>query len=58
MSYDDVSGIVAGACGNAAILAYANKLVPNDRPDLSYAVIFPGMTLVKILLVSVAPAFI
>jgi putative transport protein len=58
MSYDDVAGIVAGACGNAAILAYANKLVPNDRPDLGYAIIFPGMTLVKILCVSVAPAFL
>jgi putative transport protein len=58
MSYDDVAGIVAGACGNAAILAYANKLVSNDRPDLGYAIIFPGMTLVKILFVSIVPAFL
>jgi putative transport protein len=57
MSYDDVAGVVAGACGNPAILAYANKLAPNDRPDLGYAIIFPGMTLVKILFVSVVPAF-
>jgi putative transport protein len=33
-----------GACGNPAILAYANKLAPTDRPDIGYAMIFPGMT--------------
>jgi putative transport protein len=58
MPYEDVAGVVAGACGNPAILAYANKLAPNERPDLGYAIIFPGMTLVKILFVSVAPAFL
>jgi putative transport protein len=57
MSYDDLAGIVSGACGNAAILAFANKQVPNDRPDLGYAMIFPGMTIIKILFVSIAPAF-
>jgi putative transport protein len=58
MSYDDVAGIVAGACGNPAILAYSNKLVPNDRPDLGYAIIFPSMTLVKIFFVSIVSAFL
>jgi putative transport protein len=58
MSYDDVAGIVAGSCGNAAILAFANKQVPNDRPDVSYAMIFPGMTIVKILFVSIVPALL
>jgi putative transport protein len=58
MPYDDLSGIVSGACGNAAILAFSNKLVPNDRPDLNYAMIFPGMTIVKILFVSIVPAFL
>ncbi len=58
MPYDDLSGIVAGVCGNAAILAFANKQVPNDRPDIGYATIFPGMTIVKILFVSIAPAFL
>jgi len=56
--YDDLSGIVSGACGNAAILAFANKVVPNDRPDVNYAMIFPGMTIVKILFVSIVPAFL
>ena len=31
MPYDEVAGIVAGACGNPAILAYSNKLTPTDR---------------------------
>jgi putative transport protein len=58
MPFDDVAGIVAGACGNAGVLAYAGKLAPNDRPDYGYAIIFPGMTMVKILFVSIVPAFL
>ena len=57
MPYDEVAGIVAGACGNPAILAYSNKLTPTDRPDIAYAMIFPGMTIVKILFVDIVPAF-
>jgi putative transport protein len=51
MPFDDVAGIVAGACGNAGILAYTNRLAPTDGPDLGYAMIFPGMTIVKIFFV-------
>jgi putative transport protein len=57
MPYDEVAGIVAGACGNPAILAYANKLAPTDRPDIGYAMIFPGMTIMKILFVDIVPVF-
>lgn len=57
MPFDEVAGIVAGACGNPAILAYANKLLPSDRNDLGYAMIFPGMTIIKILFVDIVPAF-
>jgi putative transport protein len=57
MPYDELAGVVAGACGNPAILAYANKLAPTERPDLGYAMIFPGMTIVKILFVDIVPAF-
>jgi len=57
MPFDEVAGIVCGACGNPAILAYANKLTPTDRPDINYAMIFPGMTIVKILFVEIVPAF-
>jgi len=56
MPYDEVAGIVAGACGNPAILAFSNKLAPTDRPDIGYAMIFPGMTILKILFVDIAPA--
>lgn len=55
--FDEVTGIVSGACGNPAILAYANKLTPTDRPDVAFAMIFPGMTIVKILFVDIVPAF-
>jgi len=57
LPYDEIAGIVAGACGNPAILAYSNKLTPTDRPDIGYAMIFPGMTIVKILFVDIVPAF-
>jgi len=56
MPFDRVMGIIAGTCGNPAILAYINQLVPNEKPDLGYATIFPGMTVVKILFVSIVPA--
>jgi putative transport protein len=58
MPFDQVAGIVAGATGNPAILAYANKLAPTEEPDIGYAMIFPGMTIVKIILVDIAPALI
>ena len=58
MPYDQVAGIVSGACGNPAILAYSNKLTPTERPDIGYATIFPGMTIVKIVFVDVVPALL
>jgi putative transport protein len=57
LPYDELAGVVAGACSNPAILAYANKLAPTERPDLGYAMIFPGMTILKILFVDIVPAF-
>jgi putative transport protein len=54
MPFDDVAGIVAGACANPAILTYSNRLAPTERTDLGYAMIFPGMTIVKILFVVIA----
>jgi putative transport protein len=58
MPYDQVAGIVSGACGNPAILAYSNKLAPTERPDIAYAMIFPGMTIVKIVFVDIVPALL
>ena len=57
MPYGEVAGIVSGACSNPAILAYANKIAPTDAPDVTYAMIFPGMTILKILFVDIVPAF-
>lgn len=51
LPFDSVTGIVAGATGNPAILAFANRIAPTDRPDIGYAMIFPSMTMLKILLV-------
>ncbi|QJD93369.1 YidE/YbjL duplication [Duganella dendranthematis] len=51
LPFDSVAGIVAGATGNPAILAFANRIAPTDRPDVGYAMIFPSMTVLKILLV-------
>jgi putative transport protein len=45
------------ACGDPAIFAYSNKLTPTDRPDIGYAMIFPGMTIVKIVFVDIVSAF-
>ncbi|MFL9961433.1 TrkA C-terminal domain-containing protein [Paraburkholderia sediminicola] len=56
LPFDEVAGIVTGACGNPAILAFANKLTPTDKPDIGYAMIFPAMTIVKILFVDILPA--
>jgi putative transport protein len=58
LPFDRVAGILAGATGNPAILAYANKLAPGEEPDIGYAMIFPGMTIVKIILVDIAAALI
>ena len=58
MPFDELAGILAGATGNPAILAYANKLTPTDKPDVGYAMIFPGMTIIKILFVDIVPALL
>ena len=54
MKYDDLLGIASGATGNPSILAYGNQLTPTGRPDMGYAMIFPGVgTILKIVLVQV-----
>lgn len=49
--FDMAVGIMAGATGNPAILAFANRQAPTDKPDIGYAMIFPSMTVLKILIV-------
>ena len=53
IAYDDLLGIAAGATGNPAILVYATRMAPTERPDIGYAMIFPSMTIVKVIAVQV-----
>ena len=54
--YDDLLGVASGATGNPAILVYATRMAPTERPDVGYAMIFPSMTILKILFVNIAAA--
>jgi len=56
LPYDAVAGIAAGSTGNPAIFTYAAKLAPSERVDVGYAMIFPGMTIIKMLFVNVVHA--
>jgi putative transport protein len=51
--YDDLVGVASGATGNPAILVYSTKMAPTERPDIGYAMIFPSMTIVKVISVQV-----
>ena len=51
--YDDLVGVASGATGNPAILVYSTKMAPTDRPDIGYAMIFPSMTIVKVIAVQI-----
>ncbi|MBC8751188.1 putative transport protein [Paraburkholderia sp. WC7.3g] len=56
LSFDTSVGVICGATGNPAILAFANRIAPTDQPDIMYAMIFPSMTIVKVLFVQIAIA--
>lgn len=58
LPFDAAIGVICGATGNPGILAFANRIVPTDRPDLGYAMIFPSMTAAKIIFVQVAAALL
>jgi putative transport protein len=49
--FDDLVGVASGATGNPAILVYSTRMAPTDRPDIGYAMIFPTLTLVKVIAV-------
>jgi putative transport protein len=51
--YDDLVGVASGATGNPAILVYSTKMAPTEQPDIGYAMIFPSMTLVKVIAVQI-----
>jgi putative transport protein len=54
LPFDTTVGVIAGATGNPAILAFASRVVPTEQPDVGYAMIFPSMTVAKILFVQIA----
>lgn len=56
LPFDTSIGVISGATGNPAILAFASRVAPTDRPDVGYAMIFPSMTIFKIIFAQVAAA--
>jgi len=53
LPYDDLLGVASGATGNPAILVYATRMAPTERPDIGYAMIFPSATIVKVIAVQI-----
>jgi len=51
--YDDLVGVASGATGNPAILVYSTRMAPTERPDIGYAMIFPSMTIAKVVAVQI-----
>ena len=51
--YDDLVGVASGATGNPSILVFSNGMAPTGRPDIGYAMIFPSMTIVKVIAVQI-----
>jgi putative transport protein len=51
--YDDLLGVASGATGNPAILVYSTRMAPTERPDIGYAMIFPSMTITKVIAVQI-----
>jgi putative transport protein len=51
--YDDLVGVASGATGNPAILVYSTRMAPTERPDIGYAMIFPSMTMAKVIAVQI-----
>jgi putative transport protein len=58
LPFDTALGVICGATGNPAILAFASRIAPTDRPDVGYAMIFPSMTILKILFVQIAAVLV
>lgn len=54
LPFDTAIGVISGATGNPAILAFASRTAGTDRPDVGYAMIFPSMTVLKIVFAQIA----
>ena len=51
--YDDLVGVASGATGNPSILVYSTRMAPTERPDIGSAMIFPSMTIAKVIAVQI-----
>jgi putative transport protein len=51
--FDDLLGVASGATGNPAILVYATRMAPTERPDIGYAMIFPSATIIKVVAIQI-----
>jgi hypothetical protein len=47
---------MSGATGNPAIIAFTSRTLGTDKPDIGYAMIFPSMTILKIVMVHILGA--
>jgi putative transport protein len=54
VNFDDLLGIVAGAMGHPAILAYANQLAPTGKPSIVFGMVVPGVgVILKVIIAQV-----
>lgn len=51
--FDDLLGVASGTTGNPAILVYSTRMAPTERTEVGYAMIFPSMTIVKVVAVQI-----
>jgi putative transport protein len=59
INFDDLLGIVAGAMGHPAILAYANQLAPTGRPGIVFGMVVPGVgVMLKVIIAQVIVALL
>ncbi|NJM05912.1 hypothetical protein HC891_06490 [Candidatus Gracilibacteria bacterium] len=58
MPFDELLGVTSGVTGNPAILSYASRTSQSEQPDITYAIVFPAMTIVKILITQLMMALL
>ncbi len=50
LDYGTVSGVICGSMTNPMVLEYANNMVDNDNPAVSYATVYPLSIFLRVLL--------
>ncbi|MDO4904635.1 MAG: TrkA C-terminal domain-containing protein [Lautropia sp.] len=56
LPFDQAAGVVSGATGNPAIIAFTSRTLGTDKSDIAYAMIYPSMTILKIIVVHIVGA--